>query len=62
MARGRRHTAKEIVILLRLIEAETANGKEVSKACYDAGIAAPTPIGLTWTTCFKGRRLMASLF
>lgn len=42
MTKGRRHTPQQIMFLLRQIEADTSNGKDVSRACYDAGIREPT--------------------
>jgi putative transposase len=42
MARARKHPPEKIAQLLRQIEADTANGKEISRACYKAGISEQT--------------------
>lgn len=42
MARGRKRTPEQIVSLLRQIEVGTANGKTLSQACKEAGIAEQT--------------------
>lgn len=38
MPRGKKHTAEQIVNLLRQIEVGTANGKMTPQACKEAGI------------------------
>ncbi len=42
MARGKKHTAEQIVSLLRQIEVGTANGKLTPQACREAGITEQT--------------------
>jgi hypothetical protein len=42
MARGKKHTAEQIVSLLRQIEVGTANGKLTPQACKEAGITEQT--------------------
>jgi transposase-like protein len=42
MARGRKHTAEQIVSLLRQIEVAVANGKTTALACKEAGIVEQT--------------------
>ena len=42
MARGKKHTAEQIVSLLRQIEVGTANGKLMPQACKEAGITEQT--------------------
>jgi hypothetical protein len=38
MAKGKKHTAEQIVSLLRQIEVAVANGKTTSVACREGGI------------------------
>ena len=42
MARGKKHTAEQIVNLLRQIEVGTANGKLTPQACKEVGITEQT--------------------
>ena len=42
MARGKKHTAEQIVSLLRQIEVAVANGKMTPAACRDNGITEQT--------------------
>ena len=42
MARGKKHTAEQIVSLLRQIEVGTANGKLTPQACKEVGITEQT--------------------
>jgi putative transposase len=42
MPRGKKHTAEQIVSLLRQIEVGTANGKMTPQACKEAGITEQT--------------------
>ncbi len=42
MARGKKHTAEQIVNLLRQVEVSEANGKTVPQACKEAGIVEQT--------------------
>jgi putative transposase len=42
MARGRKHTAEQVVNLLRQIEVATANGKTTSQSCKEAEITEQT--------------------
>jgi transposase-like protein len=42
MGRGNKHTAEQIVSLLRQIEVAVANGKTTSLACKEAGIVEQT--------------------
>src|SRR6202790_625501 len=42
MARGKKHTAEQIVSLLRQIEVAVANGKTTPVACRDNGITEQT--------------------
>ena len=42
MARGKKHTAEQIVTLLREIEVATANGKAIAAACRESGITEQT--------------------
>ena len=46
MARGKKHTAEQIVSLLRQIEVGVANGKTTVQACKDSTIS-PTIILFT---------------
>jgi len=45
MARGKKHTAEQIVSLLRQIEVGTANGKMTQQTCKEAGITELTYYG-----------------
>ena len=38
MARGKKHTAEQVVTLLRQVEVSVANGKTLPQACKEAGI------------------------
>ena len=38
MARGKKHSAEQVVNLLRQIEVAVANGKTTPQACKEAGI------------------------
>jgi putative transposase len=56
MARGKKHTAEQIVSLLRQIEVAVANGKTTPVACRECGITEQTTIvgarstaGCRWT-------------
>jgi putative transposase len=42
MARGKKHTAEQIVNLLRQVEVAVANGKMTPQACKEAGIVEQT--------------------
>jgi len=42
MARGKKHTAEQIVSLLRQIEVAVANGKTTPVACRESGITEQT--------------------
>lgn len=42
MARGKKHTAEQIVSLLRQIEVAVANGKTTPAACREGGITEQT--------------------
>ena len=42
MARGKKHTAEQIVILLRRVEVGVANGKTLPQACKEAEIVEQT--------------------
>lgn len=42
MARGKKHTAEQIVNLLRQVEVGVANGKTLPQACKEAGIVEQT--------------------
>jgi len=42
MPRGKKHTAEQIVSVLRQIEVGTANGKMTPQACKEAGITEQT--------------------
>lgn len=42
MARGKKHTAEQIVSLLRQIEVGVANGKTTPAACRESGITEQT--------------------
>ena len=42
MGRGKKHTAEQIVSLLRQIEVGTANGKLTPQACKEVGITEQT--------------------
>jgi transposase-like protein len=42
MARGKKHTAEQIVSLLRQIEVAVANGKTTPAACRESGITEQT--------------------
>jgi len=42
MARGKKHTAEQVVSLLRQIEVAVANGKTTPIACRDSGITEQT--------------------
>ena len=42
MARGRKHTAEQVVNLLRQVEVGVANGKSMSQACKEAEIVEQT--------------------
>jgi len=42
MARGKKHSAEQVVNLLRQIEVAVANGKTTPQACKEAGIVEQT--------------------
>ena len=42
MARGKKHTAEQIVNLLRQVEVGVANGKSLAQACKEAAIVEQT--------------------
>ena len=42
MARGTKHTAEQIVNLLRQVEVSVANGKTLAQACKEAAIVEQT--------------------
>jgi putative transposase len=42
MARGKKHSAEQVVNLLRQIEVAVANGKATPQACKEAGIVEQT--------------------
>jgi putative transposase len=42
MARGKKHTAEQVVNLLRQVEVGVANGKSMAQACKEAEIAEQT--------------------
>ena len=42
MARGKKHTAEQVVNLLRQIEVSVANGKTTALACKEAAITEQT--------------------
>jgi len=45
MARGKKHTAEQVVDLLRQVEVGVANGKTTAQACKEAEIAEQTYFG-----------------
>jgi transposase-like protein len=42
MARGKKHTAEQVVNRLRQVEVGVANGKSMAQACREAGIVEQT--------------------
>ena len=53
MARGKKHTAEQIVNLLRQVEVGVANGKTLPQACKEAEIVEQT--------CYRWRREFGGL-
>jgi len=54
MARGKKHTAEQIVNLLRQVEVGVANGKTLPQACKEAEIVEQT--------YYRWRKELAALF
>jgi putative transposase len=53
MARGKKHTAEQVVNLLRQVEVGVANGKRLAQACEEAEIVDQTHY--RWRTEDGGR-------
>ena len=59
MARGKKHSAEQVVNLLRQIEVAVANGKTTPQACKEAGIVEQTLLPMAqgvWRVCRWIRR------